>query len=105
MRDGRERFLRAGRDAEAAADEHVVADDVPVLANRQQADVVGVDVDAVVAGQADRELELARQIGFAVDRFDGIVAGHRRGRPEVSAASPTSPTSMLSPVSPSVSQI
>ena len=77
QRDGGECFLRAGRDAEAAADEHVVADDVPVLANRQEADVVGVHVDAVVAGQADGDLELSRQIRLAVDRLDRIVAGGR----------------------------
>ena len=103
--DGREGFLGAGRNAEAAADEHVVADDVPVLANRQQADVVGVDIDAVVAGQADGEFEFARQVGFAVDRLDRVVA-RRMVRPAGRCGGmPTSPTSMLSPVSPSLSQI
>src|SRR6185436_910357 len=41
-------------------------------------DVVGIDVDAVIAGQTDGEFELSRQISFAVDRFDWIIA--RRGR-------------------------
>ena len=102
QRDGRERLLRAGRDAEAAADQHVVADDVPVLADRQQAEVVGVHVDAVVARQADGHLELPRQIGLAVDRLDRIMASVAAGltAPFVELA-----TSWLSPVSSSVSQI
>ena len=41
-----------------------------VLDDRHQAQVVGVEVDAVVAGQADGGLELARQVGRAVDRLD-----------------------------------
>ena len=105
QRDGGKRFLRAGRDAEAAADEHVVADDVPVLANRQQAEVVGIDVDAVVARQADRDLEFPRQIGLAVDRLDRIVAGHRAAGRDIAAQCRPRRRSMLSPVSPSVSQI
>ena len=38
----------AVRHAHAAADEHVVADDLAVLDDGQQAEVLGVDVDAVV---------------------------------------------------------
>ena len=61
----------------------VVADDLPVLADGEEADVVGVDVDAVVAGQADGEFEFARQVRFAVDRLEGIVAGHGAAGEEV----------------------
>ena len=104
-RDGGKCFLGAGRDAEAAADEDVVADDVEVLGHREEADVVGVDVDAVVAGKADGDFELARQVGFAVDRFDRVVAGHWAAGRAMIGASPTAPTSMLSPVSASLSQI
>ena len=61
---------QGGRHAHAAADQHVVADHVVVAAHGQQADVLAIDVRAVVAGQADAHLELSRQIGLAVQRLD-----------------------------------
>ena len=42
---------------------------------RHDADVVGVHVDAVVAGPGDADLELARQVGVAVDRLDVVDRG------------------------------
>ena len=90
---GRKGLLGAGRHAHAAADQHVVADDAKVLANGHQAQVVGIQVDAIVAGQADGGLELARQIGRAVDRLDLVPRRARRR------------TARCSPVSGSVSQI
>ena len=46
--------------AQAAADQDVVADELAVLDDRQVAEVVGVDVGAVVFGQGEGRLELAR---------------------------------------------
>ena len=57
------------RHAHAAADQHVVADDAAVLDDGQQAEVLGVDVDAVVVRQRQAGLELARQVDLAVDRL------------------------------------
>ena len=65
-----EGLLRAGSYAEAAADQHVVADDSAVARDGHQGQIVGVHIDAIVAGQADGGLELARQVGGAVDRLD-----------------------------------
>ena len=64
--------------AQAAADQDVVADELAALDHGQEAQVVGVDVGAVVFRQGERRLELARQVGLAVDRLDGVVAGGRR---------------------------
>ena len=47
---------------------------------RDDADVVGMDVDAVVAWPGDADLELARQVGVAVQRLHGAVGGRRLGR-------------------------
>ena len=63
--------------AEAAADEHDVAGDA-VACDGHEADVVGVDVDAVVAGEGEPDLELAGQVGLAVERLDlGHLGGDR----------------------------
>ena len=59
----------AVRHAHAAADQHVVADDPAVLDDGQQAEVLGVDVDAVVVRQRQAGLELARQVDLAVERL------------------------------------
>ena len=66
----RERVGVAVRHAHAAADQHVVADDLAVLDDGEEAEVLGVDVDAVVFGQGEAGLELARQVDLAVDRLD-----------------------------------
>ena len=55
---GRKRFCGAGRHAHAAADQHVVADDFPIAADGHQAQIVGVQIDAIVARQADAVLNL-----------------------------------------------
>ncbi len=55
------------------------------LDDRQQAKVLGVDIDAVVFRQGEASLELARQVDFAVDRLLGFrgqrteVRSQRRG--------------------------
>ncbi len=66
----RKRVGVAVRHAHAAADQHVVADDAAVLDDGQQAEVLGVNVDAVVVRRRQAGFELARQIDLAVDRFD-----------------------------------
>ena len=66
--------------AQAAADVDVVAGDVtdgPAAQCRHDPDVVGVDVDAVVARPGDGDLELARQVDVAVDRLDRALAALR----------------------------
>ena len=63
------------RHAHAAADQHVVADDRVVLDDGQQAEILGVHVDAVVVGQGQAGLELARQIDLAVDRLVAASGG------------------------------
>ena len=55
--------------AQAAADEHDVAGDAVAL-DRHQADVLDVDVDAVVAREGEADLELAGEVGLAVERLD-----------------------------------
>ena len=75
----------AVRHAHAAADQHVVAGDRAVLDDGQQAQVLGVNVDAVVLRQGQAGLELARQIDLAVERLDrralGVVGLARTGLP------------------------
>ena len=46
-----------------------------IVFDGQKAQVLGVDVDAVVLRQGDAGFELARQVGFAVNGFDRIVPG------------------------------
>ena len=43
-----------------------------MLVDDDEAEVVGIDVGAVVLGESKRGLELPRQVGGAVDRFDGL---------------------------------
>ena len=57
-----------------------------------------MDIGAVVFGEGEGRLELARQVGLAVDRLDRIVAGgghQRTGRPAASD-SIFSPSSQMS---------
>ena len=49
----------------------------PFGQRRHDADVVRVHVDAVVARPGDPDLELARQVGLAVDRLDLVDRGDR----------------------------
>ena len=47
-----------------------------MLVDCQEAEVIGVDIDAVVFGERECRLELSRQVGAAVDRLD--IVGLRR---------------------------
>ena len=58
----------------AAADDHVVADDPPVLFDRNEAEIVGEHVHVVVRRQCNGDLEFARHVGAAVDRFVFLLA-------------------------------
>ncbi len=53
----------------AAADHHVVADDSTALHDRDEAEIMGEHIDIVVRRQRDGDLEFARQVGAAEDRF------------------------------------
>ena len=69
--------------AQAAADQNVVADELPGLDDAQETEVVGMDIGAIIFRQCEGRLELARQVGLAVNRFDRVVTGgrhERRGR-------------------------
>ncbi len=57
------------RRAEAAADGQVEALEHAVLDDRDEAEIVREDVDVVERRHGDRGLELARQVGGAVDRL------------------------------------
>ena len=59
----------AVRHAEAAADGEVVADEFFVLADGDEAEVLGVDIDVVAGRDGEACFEFARQIRFAVERF------------------------------------
>ena len=93
-RKERESLLGARRRAQAPADEHVVAGDLAIFDDRQKAQVVGVDISAVIVRKGERRLELARQVRLAVKGLDGVVgrrctsAGPAGGR--VSIFSPSS---------------
>ena len=61
--------------AHPAAGEHDEAGQLagePLAQGRDDADVVRVDVDAVVTRPGDPDLELARQVGLAVQRLDRV---------------------------------
>src|ERR1700694_903195 len=67
---GRKRLRLVGGAAEAASDQEVDAGQASVRpAHDDQAQVVRVDVDAVVALDRDRGLELAGQVRLAVERL------------------------------------
>ena len=57
------------RHAHAAAGEDVEADELAVFGMGEQAEVLGVDIDAVVVRQSQTDLELPRQVDLAVDRL------------------------------------
>ena len=59
----------AMRHAHAAADKDVVADDLRRSRLSEEAEILGEKVDGIVFGQGEADLELARQIEFAVDRL------------------------------------
>ena len=63
------RMLIAVCHAHAAADQHVVADDLLVFDDRQQAKILGVYVNRIIKGKPEARLELARQVDFAIDRL------------------------------------
>ena len=60
--------------AHAAAGKHVVAEDFSVLVDDEEAEVVGIDVGAVVFRECEGRLELPRQVGRAVDRLHILLA-------------------------------
>ena len=67
LRDGDERIRLVVRPAQAATDKHVEAADGPVIATHgDEGQVVCIDVDAVVALDRDRRLELSGQVLLAV---------------------------------------
>ena len=59
----------AVRHAHAAADHDVVADDAAAFLDGDEPEIVREHVDVVVRRQRDRDLELARHVGAAVDRL------------------------------------
>ena len=63
----------------------------PSLQGGDDADVVRVDVDAVVARPGDADLELARQVGLAVQRLDRSVGRRCLGRDRPLAVDPQLP--------------
>ena len=65
-----ERIGVAVRHPHAAADESVVADELAFLGDREEPEILGVDIDAVVVGRCEANLELARQISRAVNGLD-----------------------------------
>ena len=70
QRGRRECFRLVVSAAEAAADQGVeAAQEAVVASHRHQREVVCVHVDAVVAFERDRGLELAREVLLAVQRF------------------------------------
>jgi hypothetical protein len=76
-RGPRVRLVR--RAAETAADQEIEACETAVVARMgNQSQVVRVDVDAVVAGNGDRRLELARQVLVAVERVGRVGLIRRR---------------------------
>ena len=60
----------ARRHPQATAGEDVVAENPSALVDREEAEIVGVDVDAVVFRQCEAGFELSRQIGAAINWFD-----------------------------------
>ena len=69
------RLRRARRHAHAAAGEDVVAEDLAVFVDDEEAEVVGVDVGAVVFGQREGGLELSGKIRAAINGLDLDQAG------------------------------
>src|SRR5690606_22118951 len=61
------RGLAVGR-AHAAADDHVETGELPALLDGDEAEIVREDVDVVRRRYGERDLELARHVGIAVDR-------------------------------------
>ena len=68
-------FGGAGRHTHPAAGEHVVAENLSLLVHSQQAEVVGVDIGAVVFRQGEGRFEFARQVSGPVDRLDLLPLG------------------------------
>ncbi len=53
----------------AAADDHIVADDLAALLDRDETEIVRENIDIVMRRQRNGDLELARHVGAAVDRL------------------------------------
>ena len=72
-----EGFLLVVGAAHAAAHVHIAAAQLAVgIGEGHQADVLGEQVHGVVAGHRDGDLELARQVGGAIEGLVGITAEH-----------------------------
>ena len=56
--------------AHAAADQDVVADNLALLDDCQQAEILRVNIDAVIFRQSQARFEFPRQVHLAIKRFD-----------------------------------
>ena len=61
--------------AMAATEQEIVAGEPPSLPQRHDREIVGQDVDRVVLGNREPDLELARQITLAVERVGRLPCG------------------------------
>ena len=55
--------------SQSPADGHIVAEEFPVLGNRDEAEILGEDVDIVGGRNGEAGLEFAREIRFTIHRF------------------------------------
>ena len=74
LAEGRKGLGGTRRHAHPAAGEHVIAEDLSPFVDDEEAEVVGVDVGAVVFRECEGRLELPRQVGRAVDRLHILLA-------------------------------
>ncbi len=75
LTERREGFAGTRGRAQSPSNEDVVADQLAVLDQAEEAEVIGVNVSAVIVGQGESCFELALHVGLAVDRLDGVVSG------------------------------
>ena len=72
LRQVREGVVPSMRHPHAAADQHVVADDLLSFHLRHETQILAIDVDTVVFRQRQPRLELPWEVRLAVDRFDRV---------------------------------
>ena len=70
----REGLGGAWRHPHSATGDDVVAEDLSMFMDDDEAEVVGIDVGAVVLGKGEGGLELPRQVGGTVNRLDRVGA-------------------------------